>query len=92
MQRRLNWKILGLLGATAVVAGVSLARPAPAADHKDAPGTIAEPAADINDVYTWMEGNNMILSMTVFPFADAREAFAYLETGRAKGKIVLSMA
>ncbi len=76
MQRRLNWKILGLLGTTAVVAGVSLARPAPAADHKDAPGTVAEPAADINDVYTWMEGNNMVLSMTVFPFADATAKFS----------------
>ena len=76
MQRRLNWKILGLLGATAVVAGVSLARPAPAADHRDAPGTKAEAAADINDVYTWMEGNNMILSMTVFPFADATAKFS----------------
>ena len=76
MQRRLNWKILGLLGTTAVVAGVSLARPAPAADHKDAPGTVAEAAADINDVYTWMEGSNMILSMTVFPFADATAKFS----------------
>lgn len=76
MQRRLNWKILGLLGTTAVVAGVSLARPAPAADHKDAPGTVAEAAADINDVYTWMEGNNVILSMTVFPFADATAKFS----------------
>ena len=76
MQRRMNWKILGLLGTTAVVAGVSLARPAPAADHKDAPGSTAEPAADINDVYTWMDGNNMILAMTVFPFADATAKFS----------------
>jgi NADPH:quinone reductase-like Zn-dependent oxidoreductase len=27
----------------------------------------------------------------VFPFADAKGAIAYLETGRAKGKVVLSM-
>jgi alcohol dehydrogenase len=27
----------------------------------------------------------------VFPFAEAREAMAYLETGRAKGKVVLAM-
>jgi len=28
----------------------------------------------------------------VFPFAEAREAMAYLETGHAKGKVVLAMA
>jgi NADPH:quinone reductase-like Zn-dependent oxidoreductase len=28
----------------------------------------------------------------VFPFAEAKEAIAYLETGRAKGKVVLAMS
>jgi alcohol dehydrogenase len=28
----------------------------------------------------------------VYPFAEVREAMAYLETGRAKGKVVLSMS
>jgi alcohol dehydrogenase len=28
----------------------------------------------------------------VFPFAEAKEAMAYLETGRAKGKVVLSLS
>ncbi len=27
----------------------------------------------------------------VFPFADIAEAFAYLESGRAKGKVVVRM-
>jgi NADPH:quinone reductase-like Zn-dependent oxidoreductase len=27
----------------------------------------------------------------VLPFAEAKEAVAYLETGRAKGKVVLAM-
>jgi NADPH:quinone reductase-like Zn-dependent oxidoreductase len=27
----------------------------------------------------------------VFPFAEAKEAMAHLETGRAKGKVVLAM-
>ena len=76
MQRKLNWKVLGLVGATAVGAGLSLARPAPAADHRDAPATVAEAAADLNDVYTWMDGNNVILAMTVFPFADAAAKFS----------------
>lgn len=76
MRRRLNWKVLGLLGVTAGVAVLSLARPAPAADHTDAPKTLAEPAADINDVYTFMDGNNLVMAMTVFPFADASAKFS----------------
>jgi alcohol dehydrogenase len=28
----------------------------------------------------------------VFPFGEIAEAFAYLETGRAKGKVVVRMA
>jgi NADPH:quinone reductase-like Zn-dependent oxidoreductase len=28
----------------------------------------------------------------VFPFAQAKEAMAYLETGRAKGKVILAMS
>ncbi len=28
----------------------------------------------------------------VFPFAEAKEAIAYLETGRSKGKVVLAIS
>jgi NADPH:quinone reductase-like Zn-dependent oxidoreductase len=28
----------------------------------------------------------------IFPFAQAKEALAYLETGRAKGKVVVSLS
>ena len=76
MQRKLNWKVLGLLGATAVVAGLSLARPAQSADHRDAPKTKLEPAADLNDVFTWVDGSNLVMAMTVFPFADATAKFS----------------
>ena len=76
MQRKLNWKVLGLAGATVVVAGLSLARPAQSADHKDAPKTTAEQAADINDVFSWSDGNNLVMAMTVFPFADAAAKFS----------------
>lgn len=76
MQRRMTWKVWGLLGATAVVAGLSLARPAQSADHRDSPKTTAEPAADINDVFTWTEGGNIVMAMTVFPFADGAAKFS----------------
>jgi len=59
--------------ALAVLTTASLAS---AADHRDSPATIADPAADINDVYGWVEGGKMILAMTVFPVADMNLKFS----------------
>ena len=47
-----------------------------AADHLDAPATSADPTADINDVYTWVEGDKTILAMTLFPAAGAEAKFS----------------
>ena len=40
------------------------------ADHRDAPGLLSDPAADINDVYAFVNPNtnNIVLAMTVNPF------------------------
>jgi hypothetical protein len=39
-----------------------------AADHLDSPGVATpSPTADINDVYTWMDGSNLVLAMSVSP-------------------------
>jgi hypothetical protein len=77
MRRLMTWKVLALLGATATVAsGLALTRPALSADHRDAPKTKAEPSADINDVFTWMDGSNFVMAMTVFPFADKTAKFS----------------
>ena len=48
-----------------------------AADHTDAPATIANPMADINDVYGWMTSNgaNINLAMTVSPHDDGTQTF-----------------
>ena len=35
-----------------------------AADHSEAPATIADQAADIADVYAWYEGNKLITALT----------------------------
>jgi hypothetical protein len=42
----------------------------------DAPATTADPAADINDVYSWMDGTNMVLAMTVTPNAATGTTFS----------------
>ncbi len=57
----------------AIVAGAVLASPAAiAADHMDGPAVIAEPTADITDVFAWMtDATHMALIMDVHPFATA---------------------
>lgn len=50
-----------------------------AADHLDSPAVQDDPAADINDVYTFMNPNNpneVILAMTVLPLAGDSSRFS----------------
>ena len=66
-----------MLGGFAALAGLALlAKPARSADHQDAPATKADPASDINDVYTFVDGSNFVTAMTVTPFAGAGAKFA----------------
>lgn len=62
----------GLLALTVT----SVASWAVAADHRDAPGVKMDPPADINDLYSWVDGNNVILALTVLPQAGADAAFS----------------
>ncbi|HEY1696230.1 MAG TPA: DUF4331 family protein [Polyangiaceae bacterium] len=68
---------LGTLAAAASVAAViGYAASALSADHQDGPATTSEPPADINDVYTWMDGANVVLAMTVYPAAPTGAQFS----------------
>ncbi len=62
-----TWKGLLLLGTTMVAAG--LTSPAESADHRDSAKTTADATSDINDVFSFVDGSNFILGMTVTPFA-----------------------
>lgn len=65
---------LRCMGALAVLTAASSAF---GSDHNDGPGVVADPAADINDLYAYVGGNgNLVLAMTVFPVADATAAFS----------------
>jgi hypothetical protein len=89
----MRWRSRSLiLLATASVVG-ALASTARSADHRDAPATTADPASDINDVYAFVDGGNMVLAMTVTPFAGAGAKFAtttqyifHVASGAAFGK------
>ena len=54
----------------------SMATTAFAADHRDgsATGVKADPTTDINDLFVFPNGNNVVLAMTVSPFADKATA------------------
>jgi hypothetical protein len=50
---------------------LSAASWAMAADHIDAPGAIADPTADITDLYSWTDQGNVVFALNVTPFAKA---------------------
>lgn len=64
--RLLLTALLPVAAAAGVVAWAASSR---SADHYDSPAVIAAPAADIADVFAWMDGGRVVLAMTVFPGA-----------------------
>src|SRR5579859_75469 len=65
---------LALLAGVGGAVGYSMS--AFSADHADSPATTNDPVADINDVFTWMDGNNVVLAMTVYPNAPSTATFS----------------
>ncbi len=71
-----TWLLGGALTGAVLAAALGYSTRARSADHLDAPATTADPAADINDVFSWVDGTNMVLAMTVTPNAPAGTAFS----------------
>ncbi len=75
-------KTRGIVAAGLVLAGglgtsaFFVHRMAKSADHLDSPATRADATMDINDVYTWMDGNNVAIAVTLFPVASAQTLFS----------------
>jgi hypothetical protein len=46
------------------------------ADHLDGPAPTADPAADITDTYSWVDGSNVVLVMNVSPLATTTSKFS----------------
>lgn len=69
--RKIRW----LQGAAALA--IAAAGPlAQAADHLDSPGAVDDPAADITDVYGWVEGDNLLFVLNVVPAATTESKFS----------------
>jgi hypothetical protein len=73
MRRTLIVAALASMAGVGTIAGFSVI--AQSADHQDAPATKANPTADINDVFSWMDGNNVVLAMTTNPAATSSTLF-----------------
>jgi hypothetical protein len=69
--KRIAW-----LRGTLALSVFSAASWAMAADHRDAPGVTADPAADITDLYTWTDQGNAIFVLNVTPLAMASTKFS----------------
>jgi hypothetical protein len=82
-----------LKGALALTV-LSAASWAIAADHLDAPGAIADPTADITDLYTWTDQGNVVFVLNVTPlaanpgakFSDKIQYVIHTESSSAFGK------
>jgi hypothetical protein len=78
---------------TAALVGLALsaafAAMAHASDHFDSPATVANPAADIGDVYAWTspEGKQLNLVMTIqgHAFSDRIQYVLHVDSGKAFG-------
>src|SRR5712672_1555250 len=73
----------------AVVLFAALAATARASDHLDSPATVANPQADIGDVYAWVspEGRQLNLVMTIqgHTFSDKVQYVLHIDSGRVFG-------
>ena len=75
----LKWMLV--VGGACLATAVIHPRLARSADHLDAPATTAEHAADINDVYSFLDkpgdaATHVVFAMTVFPAAPADAKFS----------------
>lgn len=72
-----GWIATTIVGAACVTtAAVLVHKAARSADHLDSPATQADSTIDINDLFTWNDGNNVVLAMTVYPAAPTGALFS----------------
>ena len=73
MRRSVAVMAVASLAVVATIVAYSVS--ARSSDHQDAPGTKANPTSDIDDLYAWVDGNNLVLVMTTNPGATSSTLF-----------------
>ena len=78
-----------VIAFVALAFSTALAVNAPASDHLDSPASVANPAADIADMYAWTapEGKQLNLIMTIqgHAFSDKVQYVFHIDSGKAFG-------
>src|SRR5579862_3124444 len=76
-----------------VVAGVFSSpggQPAHASDHLDTPTVIADPAADIGDIFAWTSSDgrrlNLVMDIVAHQFSDRLQYVFHVDSGKSFGK------
>jgi hypothetical protein len=79
--------VMALLAGVILVGGVRASR---ASDHLDTPTVIANPQADIGDVYAWTSANgrqlNLIMDIVGRTFSDQLQYTFHIDSGKKFGK------
>jgi hypothetical protein len=82
------------IGAIAAIA-FCFAGLSEASDHLDTPTVIANPSADIGDIYAWMAADgqhlNLIMDIVGHSFSDKLEYAFHVDSGQALGKTTATM-
>src|SRR5271154_1563114 len=86
--------LLGIaMGAVAAIA-LGVAGSSEASDHLDTPTVIANPSADIGDIYAWTAADgrhlNLIMDIVGHSFSDKLDYAFHVDSGRALGKTTSS--
>ena len=72
-----GWIATSVVGVAGVLAaGIMVHSVARSADHLDSPATKADSTIDINDLYTWNDGNNVVFALTLYPAAPTGTLFS----------------
>lgn len=76
--------------AVAAIAALAASPAARASDHLDTPAVIADPAADIGDLYAWMSADgrrlNLVMDIVGKRFSDRIAYVFHIDSGRRLGK------
>src|SRR5579863_2169545 len=89
-----NWWLaaLTMVGVLVTIGG----RAASASDHLDTPTVIADPAADIGDIYAWTSSDgrrlNLVMDIVAHQFSNRLLYVFHVDSGQQFGKTTASTA
>jgi hypothetical protein len=83
-----NWWFVGLaMVGILIIMGV---RAGSASDHLDTPTVIADPAADIGDIFAWTSSDgkrlNLVMDIVAHQFSDRLQYVFHVDSGKSFGK------